>query len=67
MIDEKKARNAMAALYLLEAAASLLEQLPSIDARLRRFEASMCKRLRAERNRMLDIAEPERAAKGAGR
>lgn len=53
----KLAVDAGSALHLLEAAATLLEQLPYVDGKLKRLESALTQRLRKERQRMLDVMD----------
>lgn len=63
----RKAAQASAALYLLEAAASMLEQLPHIDEALAKQKRRTCEALRKHRNRMLDVMDAEHSKAGAPR
>ena len=59
------AADACAALYLLHAAGSLLEQLPTgVSQRLRRKTLRWQKELQAESQQMLKIMDAEHAAAG---
>lgn len=63
----KLAVDAGSALYLLEAAATLLEQLPHVDSRLHRLESTLTKRLREEQQRMLDVMDRAHSKAGTPR
>lgn len=63
----KLAVDAGSALHLLEAAATLLEQLPHVDGKLQRLESTLTKRLRKEQHRMLDVMDAAHAKAGTPR
>lgn len=52
-----QAVNAGSALNMLEMAAQMLEALPYVDSRLQKLESTLTVKLRAERNRMLDVMD----------